>query len=499
MKFNLSKSQYIKGIFCHRHLWLYKNSDIKEAFDASSKAIMDTGTSVGELAQSLYPGGVVIDKEYNKIKEAEEHTKREIQNEVKTIFEATAINPEGNYSRIDILNKVGKNEWDLIEVKSSASIHDYYQDDIAFQRHVFESAGYKIRKSILMHINNTYVKNGRIDPKQLFIADDLTDIARDKIKEVKNNIKTLSIMVAKKDCEPKRLTAPKQCNEPYPCGYQDYCWKAIPEYSLLNVLSNCTPSARPLREALFNAAKYLIKDLPTDFPLNKKEIIDLASYKEDKTIIDKKMIREFLTSLEYPLYYFDYETIMPAVPIYDGTRPFQVIPFQFSLHKQENDGTLTHIEFLHEDTTDPREDLIKVLIKNIGKTGTILAHHASYEKRMNSELAEAFPKYEKELNAINERLVDSKTPFSNRWIYNYKVCSSASLKSILPVYCPDLSYKDLEIQEGGTASAEYLRAISFGTSQKERKEIFKNLRKYCKLDTYAMVRLIEILRKSIST
>jgi len=497
MTFNLSKSQYIKGLFCHRHLWLYKNSGMKEEFSASSEAIMETGTSVGELAQSLYPEGVTIDEEYNKIEEGQAHTQSEIKKGTKTIFEATAITPDGNYARIDILNKVGKDEWDLIEVKSSGSINEYYKDDIAFQRYVFESAGYKVRKSILMHINKAYVKNGKIDPKQLFIQDDLTDVAVAKINQVKQNIKLLSEMVVKKDIEPKRLSAPKACNDPYPCGYQEYCWKDIPEYSLLNVLSNCAHRARPIRDALFNEGKYLIKDLPADFPLTVKEAIDLASYKDDKTIIDKEKIKQFLSDLDYPLYYFDYETIAPAVPIYDGTSPYQVIPFQFSLHIQQKDGILKHLEFLHESSTDPREELIKFLIKNIGQTGTILAHHASYEKTCNSNLAKCFPKYEKALNAINDRLIDSKKPFSGRWIYNHKVGSSGSLKNVLPVYCPDLSYKELEIQEGGTASTEYIRAISPLTSKQDSKTIFENLKKYCELDTLAIVRLVEVLRKSI--
>lgn len=495
LKINLSKTQYIKGLYCNRRLWLYKNARMKEEFDDSAQAIMDKGTSIGEMAQSLYPEGILIDEQYNQIKEGEEHTKKEIQKGAKTIFEATAITPDGCYSRIDILNRVGKDDWDLIEVKSSSEVKDYYYDDTAFQRYVFESAGYKVRKSILLHINKEYIKNGPMDPKQLLIEEDITEAVSVRIDGVKNNIKALNTMLSKKENTPNRLLTPKACGNPFPCGYNEYCWKDIPEYSLLNVLSNRRGRSSELRDALYRAGKYTIDQLPVGFELSQKEIIDLTSYREDKTIVDKDSIREFLDSLEYPLYYFDYETINTAVPTYDGTHPFQVIPFQFSLHIQQKDRTLKHVEFLHEDRTDPRKPLIECLIKNIGKTGTILAHHSSYEKMVNSSLAEAFPEYEKEINVINERLVDSKIPFSNRWIYNHKTLSSGSLKSLLPVYCPDLSYSVLEIQEGGTASNEYLRTISTQTREEERKKIFRALREYCGLDTMAMVRLIDYLHE----
>jgi hypothetical protein len=500
MKLNLSKSQYLKGIYCNRRLWLYKVEKMQEEYDAGTQVVMDTGTSIGELAQSLYPNGVLIDEEYNKIREGENRTKEEINKGTKTIFEATAINPEGCYCRIDILHKVNKDSWDLIEVKSSKKIdNNYYYDDLAFQRYVFESAGYKIRKSILMHINGEYIKKGDIEPKKLFKQTDLTDDVLAKLDEIKKNIKKLKLMLSEKNGIPDRLISPKHCGQPYDCGYHEHCWKDIPEYSLLNVLSSRKSNTKlgKLREELFESRIYSVDKLPEDFKLNDNELIDLTSYKEDRTIVNKEKVKEFLDSLVYPIYYFDYETINPTIPIYDGTHPFEVIPFQFSLHIQQKNGKLEHVEFLHEERTDPREPLIKCLIKNIGKKGTVLAHHSSFEKSRNNDLAKAFPKYKKELEAINERLVDSKIPFSNRWVYNHKTIGSASLKVVLPVYCPHLSYEDLEIQEGGTASEEYLRAISPQTSKTERKKIYKNLKEYCGLDTYAVVHLISKLRAMV--
>lgn len=498
-KLNLSKSQYISGISCNRRLWLQKVAKMETDTSDAAQARMDGGNVIGELAQKLYPKGILIKEEYFKIKETEDKTKKAIQDGAKTIFEALAINPDGNYARIDILHKVNSDQWDMIEVKSSTGVVDYHKEDVAFQRYIFESAGYKIRKSILMHINNQYVKNGEIDLKQFFMQSDLTEVATSKVDEVKSNIKALNKMLSCTKNEPKRLLTPKQCHSPYECGYDYYCWKDVPEYSLLNLLSSRSRGKKAeQRDSLFKSGIYTVKQLSKDFELSDKEKIDLQSYNDKKTIIsDVTSIKEYLDSLEYPIYYFDYETINPAIPIYDGTRPYQVIPFQFSLHIQQKDGTVIHKEFLHEEATDPREPLIKYLIKNIGTKGTILAHNCSYEKTMNSELAKHFPKYEKELKAINERIIDSKTPFSNRWIYNYQTCGSASLKRILPVFCPKLSYDNLEIQEGGTASEEYLRAISPETNAKERKKIFKNLKEYCGLDTMALVRLLEVLYKEV--
>lgn len=454
---------------------------------------MDQGTAVGLLAQNRYPNGVEISLEHWDILGAVELTKKTINDGCKTIYEATAITPDGDYCRIDIFNKVGENEWDLIEVKSSLSVKDYYYEDIAFQRYVFESAGYKIRKSILMHINGEYVRKGDINVNDLFIEVDLTEQSIAKRKDIEQNLKSLNTIL-------KSETAPSikisdHCSNPNGCDYTDYCWRDVPEYSVYNLLSR----SKAKRDLLISQGIIDVKDIPEDFELTDNQMLDYVCHKTGRANIQKDDIKQFLDRLEYPLYYLDYETIWPAIPLFDGASPYKQIPFQFSLHMQnKKDGKLQHVEFLNQDSTDPRPALAKSLVENIGDTGSVIVYNQNFEESRNKELMEVFPEYKDKLDSINKRMVDLLVPFRSRYLYDPKMNGSASIKQVLPTFVPELSYQDLEIGDGGDASKSYIKTLDPETSQEEKEKIYKALKAYCGLDTLAMVKLIEVLQKAIS-
>ena len=267
-----------------------------------------------------------------------------------------------------------------------------------------------------------------------------------------------------------------------------YCWSHIPEYSVYNVLRG-SKLERLLAEDIIE-----INDIPDDYNVTDRESIAINSYKKNSVNIDKNGINEFLKSLVFPLYYLDYETIFPAIPMFNNSKPYQQIPFQFSLHIQRQPGgELQHIEFLHTEPSDPRESFAETLIKSCGTGGSVVVYNQGFESRVNRELGLALPKYKANLDDINERMVDLLLPFRSRHLYHPKMMGSASIKSVLPAFVPDLSYDNLEIGDGGTASLMYLSCINNSIPIAEKEKVYDNLKAYCCLDTLAEVRLIEVL------
>jgi len=484
----ISKSQYLKGVQCPKALWFYRHrSDLAPEVSESKQAIFDAGHEIGELAQKYFKNGIEITEEYYEIAKAIKSTEKAVTNGKKVIYEATASSPDGAYSRIDILKKVrGSARWDMIEVKMSTEVKDYYLDDMSLQRHAFEGAGYNIRKSILMHVNNQYVRSGELELKKLFHLDDCTKIVKSRMTEVGGNVAEL-IAVLNKAKEPD-IEIGGHCTDPFDCDYIDHCWQHIPKYSVYNIFKGTK------LKSLLSDGIVEVKDVPEEFDCTARQAIDVQALKNNAIYIDKAAIKGFLGRLQYPLYFLDYETINPAIPMYDNSRPYQKIPFQFSLHIQKKKGgECRHSEFLHTGAGDPRPDLIKALISKCGKKGSVVVYNQGFESGVNKSLGEDFPEYKDRLDSITGRMVDLIIPFRSRYLYHPKMKGSYSLKSVLPAFVEDLSYDALEISDGGTASNQYLRCAKGIATDEEMNLIFTNLKKYCYLDTLAEVRLLKIL------
>ncbi len=281
-----------------------------------------------------------------------------------------------------------------------------------------------------------------------------------------------------------------QCNKPFACDYQHHCWQHIPDYSVYNIYRG-----NKVDDIISKIASHDIKDIPANLLPNGLKKIDVEAYQNNQTHIDAENISAWLGKLSYPLYFLDYETIMPAIPLFDKTRPFQQIPFQFSLHIQRDEASDTendteHVEFLHQQLSDPRQAFAEALVKSCGTTGSVIAYNQSFEKARNRELARDFPQYANALHAINDRVIDLLQPFKKRWLYSPKQQSSASLKSVLPAFT-DLSYDDMTIAGGGDAMNDYLDFMQGNIANPD--ELFKNLKQYCKLDTHAMLALMQKL------
>ena len=489
----ISKSQYLKGLQCLKALWLHRRRpDLKPEVSPVLQHRFDGGHEVGFLAQKCFEGGIENVEAYYKVNATIRSTEEAVALNPPAVFEAAACSPDGAYSRIDILKSCRESAaWDLIEVKSTTSVKGYHIDDMALQRHAFTGAGYDIRRSILMHLDNQYVKSGPIDVRKLFNLEDCTADVEAQLAVVREYLEPLKAVLSSPDEPPVPIG--DQCNAPFACDYIPYCWQHVPAYSVYNLFRGNKLAALLSKGILY------VADIPEDFEVTPRQAIEIDAFKHNRAHVDRDAINQFLDRLVYPLYFLDYETINPAVPLYDGTRPYQKVPFQFSLHvQQEKGGPVTHTGFLRTCTGDPRPHFVKELVDSCGGKGSVVVYNQPFEAGINETLAETFQEHAAALRAINDRMVDLLVPFQSRILYHPDMKGSASLKSVLPALVPDLSYAGLAIADGETASLMYLKTLKKGVPDEEKKRIYADLLEYCRLDTLAEVKLLEVLYRAVS-
>jgi hypothetical protein len=443
----ISKSSFIRGMQCQKSLWLHLNQpEERDETSDSQQQIFDIGHNVGTLAQQLFPGGIDASRgEYEKINEAVAYTKELIRNGQKVIYEAAFSDGE-TLCYMDILVKE-KDGWTAYEVKASTQVKDYQVMDVAFQYYVITRSGLPLRRISLVHLNNQYVRRGELDIRQLFTIEPITDTVLGMQEDIPGNLVSLQKML-KAGLIPEILMGP-QCNKPFACDF----------------LTFCQQSRTGDEEEGYTR------------PANR----------------DQEALDEFLDELEYPLYYMDFETIQFAIPQYDESRPYQQIPFQYSLHVQKTkNGQLEHYEFLGTPPTDPRPEFIQSLLSQLGKKGSIIVWNQAFENTRLREIARDFPEYASRIEPLFDRVADLMVPFRRKQLYTPEMNGSYSLKAVLPALVTDVSYSGLEIQEGGTASMTYESLYSDNDPDSIAKKR-ENLLKYCEMDTLSMVKILERL------
>jgi len=476
----LTKSKYLNGLQCPRYLWIACNEPEKiPEPDMATQHIFDQGNLVGELAKKLFPGGtdVPVDDFMGNIAMT-----KELLHERRPLFEAGALSGQV-YSRADILNPVNDDEWDIIEVKSSTSVKEVNIHDVSFQKLCWENAGLKIRKCFLAFINNQYVKNGEIDPQGLFIIQDITDETAAASEGIKDRIDAMLAVIRSPIC-PEMAIGP-HCSAPYECAITE-CWEGLPEHSVFTLYYGGKKS-----HELYGQGVLGITEIPAGYKLNDKQRIQCGCVMNGQAYIDAVSIKQFLSSLKYPVYFLDFETINPAVPLFNGTRPYQNTPFQFSLHVQATpDAEVQHYWHLADGPQDPRPELLIRLHEVIGNEGSIVVYNQSFEQRVLQDLGTAFHEYSEWSDAVISRLVDLIVPFRSFYYYHPMQKGSASIKAVLPAIT-GRGYEGLAIAEGGEASLRYL-AITYGqVSDEERLKTRQDLLAYCGLDTEGMVRILD--------
>ena len=486
----LSKSKYINGIQCPKLLWISVNDKKRlPETDESKQKLFDEGHIVGEFAKKLFPNGIDIeDEDFSKNLE---QTKKLLK-ENKPLFEpAFLINRI--YSRADILEPT-KQGWNIVEVKSSTEVKDVNIQDVAFQKYVYEKAGLKIDKCFLVHINNQYVRKGELNPFELFTKEDISINVAEEIKLVPERVKWMLDVI---DSKEPNIKINEFCNKPYECAMKKECWAFLPkENSVFDLYRGGKKSWELFKEDI-----YAIKDIPASYKLNDKQQIQLECEKTKKVHINEKTIKEFIESLKYPLYFLDFETYSTAIPLYDGLKPYSQIPFQFSVHKIDEKGKKTHYSFIASGKKDPRKKFINAIKRKVGTKGSIIVYNQVFEQGRLKEIGEFFPEEKIIVSKIIDRMVDLLIPFRNFDYYDRKQEGSASIKYVLPALT-DMTYKGMEIANGSQASMKYAYIIHGDikgnkASKEDAKKVRDDLKKYCALDTEAMIQVLEKLKEKM--
>ncbi len=485
----LSKSTFITGLQCEKALYLKKfHPQLADEVGLAKQNIFDVGNQVGLLAQNLFPGGVdASPKDYTKLPEAIDYTQSLIKNGENIIYEAGF---EYDYVRcfVDILVKKG-DEWHIYEVKSSTSVSETYINDASLQYFILKKCGLNIGSVSIIHIDNKYVKNGELDIYKLFKITPVLEKIQNKIDLVPIELKNLHNVLTQ-DAVPK-IDIGKHCNKPYECDFKSYCWKDVPSYSVLNI----SRLKAETKWGLYNSGYINIKDIPLETKMSSNQRIQVDCEINQTSLFNKKKIKEFIDNLTDDVFHLDFETFAYGVPVFDDVRPYQHIPFQYSLHHESNAEIKNHYEFLGSSNEDPREPFIKSLIKNLQFDGDILVYNIGFERSKLEDLIKIFPNYKSDLQKIIDRMKDLMIPFKEKWYYVPEMQGSYSIKKVLPALVPDLTYQDLSINKGDLASLEFSNLHN--KSIEEQKKIRNDLLEYCKMDTFAMFKILKVLREKI--
>jgi len=492
----LSKSDYMLFLRHPAWLWLKKHDKSKlPEVDDALQALFDDGHLFESYAEKLFPGALRVgfSFEENNYRSMPKRTKEAIESGADTILQGR-FEARGITCIFDVIQKAGENEWDLTEIKSSTEVKDEHIYDLAFQKIVLENAGLNIQKLFVIHVNNKYVKKGEIEIEKLTMKEDVTEKVEAVMDQTRDDIKK-ALAVCDSPIAPD--LSPRHARvgplSEWMAIYELLCPHTHPH----NIYKLCRPNAE-LIGALEDLNVKLITDIPDNLKLHPKQQAQIQVTIADKQIVNKKKIREFLSQFIYPLYFFDYETFSAVIPQFEDTRPYQQVPFQYSLHKIDEHGVMSHTEFLHTGNSNPGADLLEQLQKDIGDTGTVLVWYEPFEKGRNTELGEIFPVYAPFMSELNERILDLMTPFSKDWFMDKNFFGSASIKKVLPVLISEFSYEKLDIQEGQTASRTWKELVLENKYGDKKEEIMKQLLEYCKMDTLAMVQLFKLLQSEIS-
>jgi hypothetical protein len=482
----LSKSKYLIGLQCPKALWIHYNDKalIPES-DAGTAALFDQGHKVGLLAQKLFPGGIHIGSP-GDLAQAFKLTRGALSTR-RPLFEP-AFSYKRCLSRADILNPVEDNRWDIVEVKSSTDVKPVHLHDLAFQRYVYEGAGLSIRNCYLLHVNNSYVRFGAIDPAAFFSKIDVTNDVAALVPDVEAKVANMLQVLDLQKCPDIRISP--HCDDPYECALKPICWSFLPQPNVFDLRNG-----RQKRWDLFARNVLRLEEIPGDFALSDTQSLQVAAHRSSLPHIDRKAIRRFIERLAYPLYFLDFETIFPAIPLFDRLKPYGQVPFQFSLHvKTTPAAEPQHYGFLADGHGDPRPAFLTELKRLLGENGSIVGYNTNFEVTRLRECAAFFPEYQSWFDSLPPRFIDLLDLFDSFAYYHPAQNGSASLKDVLPAITRS-SYADLKIQDGEAAGREFMR-ITFGDiGSDERQRVRQQLEAYCRQDTQALVDILFALQQ----
>ncbi|MGD8349780.1 MAG: DUF2779 domain-containing protein [Gammaproteobacteria bacterium] len=482
----LSKSQYLRGLQCPKALWLFKyRQELAAEPDARRQHLFDTGHRVGALAQQLFPGGVEVAYRAGDYPGMIDETAQSIHRGG-VVYEGSFA-ADGVFVRADILVPNG-DAWDLYEVKATASTKPVHKPDVAVQWYVI-GRHLPLGRAHLVHLNTSYVRDGALDVRDLFTIDDVTEAVEDQQAAIERNLRQLETVLA--GAEPE-VPIGTQCNNPYECDFRAHCWRNVPYPSVLDL---CRLNGDRKFE-YYHRGIVTYEDARNHIELNAVQSLQVNTALNQTVHIDAGAIADFLRNVRFPVHFLDFETFQDAIPRFDGQRPYQNMPFQYSLHVVHGTGELEHREFLADENEDPRLELARRLVDDLGDEGTIFAYHQQFELGVVRGLARDCAEFDARLMALTHRFEDLEVPFKNLMYYHPDFHGSFSIKSVLPALFPgdpELDYKNLAIRSGDEAMNVFPRLREIDDPD-EKAAIRDALRAYCRLDTLAMVKLWEKLK-----
>lgn len=489
----ISKSNFIAGVQCPKRLYLLVHTpELAAQPDGSDEAIMEQGREVGLLARQLFPGGVEVDG-WGGLLPAIRSTRELVANpDVPAIFEG-AFEHDDVVVKSDILQRGKGNRWRLVEVKSTTDLKEHHLEDVAIQSYVLSHCGLKLSSVCLAHINRSYVLTApTVDPHQFFLLRNLTQRVRNMqpvlLFQLQSQFRILDMPT------PPNVPTGPHCTNPVVCEFFRHCNHPKPN-DYIGYIPRLRVSAI---EQLEQKGIESIRDIPADFELSEFQRRACTAMQTGQAWFSEELRIEF-ESLRYPLYFMDFETLNPAIPRFQGMRPYDHLPFQWSVHVQaQPEAAPERFEFLAMDSEDPRTAFISSLCEALGEQGSIVVYNEQFESQRLRELAGWLPEYTQRIRDIQRRLWDL-LPVVRNHVYHPAFGGSFSLKAVLPALVPDLSYEGMQVPNGQAAGLAWESMIRGNASKAEREAKRKALLDYCAQDTLALVRLLEALQSRCAT
>jgi len=485
----ISKSEYLMFLKHPALLWYKKHDKNKlPPVDANLQAIFDAGNLFESYAEQLFEDGIKLGfNAYSEYLSLPIRTQKAIQEGHKTIFQGR-FETKDITCICDVIEMTGDKSLNLIEIKSGTSVKEENIYDLAFQCHVINLCGYEVDSIQVVTVNGQYIRNGEISVRELCNITDVTVETKELIPETIELI-AQALEFAKRK-EAPAVDPPEDGEGDLNSWLDLYLFNNKVEKG--SIFDLCWPKNRVAQ--LYSMGINSLKDIPDDFPLSPKQKLQVQASKTDQMILDKKLISDFIGEFQFPLYFLDYETLAGVVPAFDGLGPYKQLPFQYSLHVlREPNGELEHYTYLHKENTSPVDSLSESLASHIGDEGTILTWNEKFEMGCNDLMAKISPKHKKLYKQINSRIKDLCVPFQKTWYVHKDFVGSYSIKKVLPVLVPELSYSDLDINEGAGAQRLWMQSVIDQKPGLDKEKILADLEKYCELDTLAMVKIYDRL------
>jgi hypothetical protein len=487
----ISKTDYVLWRACPKNAWLrihkpdlYYSTELTEY----EQSIIDTGIKVELVARKLFPQGVLITGTKT---EAQQNTLQCVASNTQTLFQAV-FQREQCLAAIDVLQfHPGTGACSILEIKSSTEVKAEHLYDLAFQVVLLRQHGTPVIQASIIHLTSSYMRQGALDIQQLFTVVDVTTKIDQISGDVINEIQEARAYLLN-EAEPVGACSCIYKARSKHCTTFQYSNPDVPSYGVHDI-ARIGSSPKKLKE-LVEAGVLALDQIPSDIKLTGVQSTQLRAQRTGETVVEKEAIAKELGDLAFPLYFIDYETLCSALPLFANYFPYDQVPLQYSVHIVGSLGEEPiHKDFLHHGLEEPSTSFLSSLQQHVGPFGAIIVWNKGFESHVNDCIARRLPAAKDYVVEFNDRLYDLKDIFAKQYFVHKGLCGKTSIKNVLPVLTPHLSYSSLDIHDGGMASLAWSKLLSSQLNDEERTLLYGQLREYCALDSYGMYAIWQAL------